>query len=137
MIDPALVHQVVNLASTGGLQLDLAEGTGVLHVGRRAGSDLQNQGLAGLVIEHLAHADAVGQLDAVNGADDVAGPQADAAAIGRSALENLRDFDTRTVIAFVEDQSQLRGRLFRRRAKAENSQMRGVQLAHHEAHQGI
>ena len=59
MIDPALVHQVVNLASISGLQLDLAEGTGVPHVGRRAGGDLQNQGLTSLVIEQLAYADAV------------------------------------------------------------------------------
>src|SRR5262249_6074706 len=43
----------------------------------------------------------------------------------------------RTVIAFIKHQSQFRGRLLRRGGKAEDAQMRSVQLTHHETHQGV
>ena len=60
-----------------------------------------------LLLSNFDDVHLVGQFDAIDGEDDVAGLDVEAALVGRAALQHLRDLQPRSAIRFVEDQPEV------------------------------
>ena len=142
MLDPAVVHEFTHLVAIDGLDFHPLGLLGCRRLCSRAGGRrrrLQRQlhGLVHLGVEKFAEIRVLFQLHAVNGRDDVAGLELQAALVRRAALDDLGNLESRSLIAGIEKQAEVGRRLLRRQTVAGDPQVRGVELTEHQAHETV
>ena len=134
LFHPALVHQAGGLGAADRLHLDPAAGFRVAPGSSVTWSSTVSPTLS---LSSLLSVGAVGELLAVDATDDVARLEVEAALVGRAALEDFGDLQAGAGV--LSSKSRPRSAVISSATcgQAADAQVRGVQLAQHQADEGV